>query len=174
MATVPIPTSTPTIMQKPPKDAVFSGYSMTPSYFKDLMVGLRPYINDYPNETIDVHIGQYDQWRIMLPPEKRAKAPLLKVFHDPSKKINYNNYDLSLTTVFFWSRWVPFGSNDQLDRPQDHPELWQELAEDMARRDELIALIKEHGFSVDKHMLKFGCVKDVHPYYDPLGHFMFM
>lgn len=99
----------------------------------------------------------------------QAHPPLL-VFHDPSKTIDYNNYDLSLTTVFFWSRWVPFSSHDQLERPQGHPELWQELPEDMARRDELIALVKEHGFSVDKNMLKFGCVKDVHPYHDPLGH----
>lgn len=65
-------------MQVPPKDAVFSGYSMTPSYFKDLMVGVRPFIKEYPHGTIDVHIGQYDQWRILLPPAERSKAPFLK------------------------------------------------------------------------------------------------
>ncbi|KAJ6611264.1 hypothetical protein B0H10DRAFT_1953227 [Mycena sp. CBHHK59/15] len=135
-------------MQVPPKDAVFSGSSLPPKCFKELMVGLRPRIAELPRQTIALHIGQYDQWRLRLPTEDRAKAPRLKVaaprqveahpqvlvFHDPSKKIDYNNYDLSLDKVFFWARWVPFSGDDQIDCPQDHPELWQELPEDIARR----------------------------------------
>ncbi|KAJ6613540.1 hypothetical protein B0H10DRAFT_1951451 [Mycena sp. CBHHK59/15] len=124
------------------------------------MVGLRPRIAELPRQTIALHIGQYDQWRLRLPTEDRAKAPRLKVaaprqveahpqvlvFHDPSKKIDYNNYDLSLDKVFFWARWVPFsGPPGVVARaPRRH-----------CAPDELLALFQDRGFSVDKNMLKF-------------------
>ncbi|KAF8125522.1 hypothetical protein K438DRAFT_2033862 [Mycena galopus ATCC 62051] len=154
-----------------PRHAIFSGYSMSSAYFIELALTLRPHFGSYARQNqpllFGLYVCEYDSWRRALPTEDRAKAPLLKVLRTEANN-QKDDGDESETKLFFPTRWIP------AEEPNYHAELQdsvlkQETESDRSHRDELIALIKRtSGFSVDKSSLQFECVKDVHPFRDPL------
>ncbi|KAJ6530902.1 hypothetical protein B0H10DRAFT_1973394 [Mycena sp. CBHHK59/15] len=172
-----------------PRHAMFSGYSMSSEYFMELALTLRPHFETYARQNqplFALYVCEYDSWRRALPTEDRAKAPLLKgavppevsntcTLLTPSSAVlrtEANNQkddgDESETKLFFPTRWTPAEEPDHHAQLQDSA-LKQETESDRAHRDELIELIKRtSGFSVDKSRLQFECVKDVHPFRDPL------
>ncbi|KAJ7760688.1 hypothetical protein DFH07DRAFT_939915 [Mycena maculata] len=96
----------------------------------------------------------------------RAKAPLLKVLRTETN--NQKDDGDESETNLFQTRWTPAEEPDYHAQLQDSA-LKQETESDRAHRDELMALIKRtSGFSVDKSRLQFECVKDLHPFRDPL------
>ncbi|KAJ6573323.1 hypothetical protein B0H10DRAFT_1964102 [Mycena sp. CBHHK59/15] len=166
-------------MQAPPLNAIFSGYSMRPEYFRKLASALRPHLAARRTTQLFMqYVGDYDCWRRDLPEEDHAKAPLLKGTTDGSNTFPTNRLILSVlddsnwedtqdTKLFFLTRWVP--ADEDSSKP-DYPAMELESDIDRNRRDELIALIQRRsGFSVDKNLLQFECIQDVHPYHDPLA-----
>jgi hypothetical protein len=170
-------------MQAPPKNAIFSGYSMSSGYFQKLASALHSdfaaWVKDNPQPFIG-YVGEYDWWRRALPEDDFAKAPLLKgistsantlpptdcpsVLHSPTRK---NSEDVADTRLFFSTRRVPA---DDDSSKENYPAMAQETDIDRKRRDELVALIQQRtGFSVDKNLLRFESVQDVHPFHDPLN-----
>ncbi|KAJ7070152.1 hypothetical protein C8F01DRAFT_1115467 [Mycena amicta] len=152
-----------------PRLALFSGYSMSSEYFIKLALTLRPHFAAYAQQQnqplyFALYVCEYDSWRRALPIEDRPKAPLLKVLRSEAKaNSREDDGDESETKLFFPTRWVPADE-------EDHAQLQDsETESDRAHRDELISLIQRtSGFSVDKSRLQFECVKDVHPFRDPL------
>ncbi|KAJ7903556.1 hypothetical protein B0H14DRAFT_2665382, partial [Mycena olivaceomarginata] len=156
-------------LQAPPQNAIFSGYSMSSGYFQKLASALHSdftaWVKDNPQPFIG-YVGEYDWWRRALPEDDFAKAPLLKVFHSPTRK---NSEDVADTRLFFSTRRVPA---DDDSSKENYPAMVQETDIDRKRRDELVALIQQRtGFSVDKNLLRFESVQDVHPFHDPLNGF---
>ncbi|KAJ7633757.1 hypothetical protein B0H17DRAFT_1339701 [Mycena rosella] len=151
-------------MQAPPLNAIFSGYSMRPEYFRKLASALRPHLAARRTTQLFMqYVGDYDCWRRDLPEEDHAKAPLLKVLDDSDWE------DTKDTKLFFSTRWVP--ADVDSSKP-DFTAMELESDIDRNRRDELIALIQRRsGFSVDKNLLQFECIQDVHPFHDPLAGF---
>ncbi|KAJ7818201.1 hypothetical protein B0H14DRAFT_3474036 [Mycena olivaceomarginata] len=151
----------------PPRNAIFSGYTMGYDYFQKLVLALSPDFTTICREDgpqpFEMYVCEYDVWRTRLPEEELEKAPILKVFNfswkeDPDANAN--------AKFFFATRCVP-APDDSI--PETSPPTAHETDVDRNRRDELIELIKRRdNFLVDKSRLRFETIKDVHPYYDSL------
>ncbi|KAJ7056245.1 hypothetical protein C8F01DRAFT_1157237 [Mycena amicta] len=161
-------------MPLPPHIAIYSGYSMSSEYFKELVLGFSRNRADRGPLPDIIYVGRYDSWRRRLPDDDHDKAPLLIVVatneaeakkqlrehfsteNVPASKRTAPDRDKSVK-MFFSTRW------------EDYPEMAQETELDRARRDELIALIKRRNqFSVDPARLHFEPIEYRHPAYIPL------
>ncbi|KAJ7840245.1 hypothetical protein B0H13DRAFT_2416271 [Mycena leptocephala] len=84
---------------------------------------------------------------------------------DPNSQKDDDNENTKLCSP---TRWVPAEDSDG-DAHRNDSAQQQETETDWAQRDELLALIKQtNGISVDTSRLQLKCVKDVHPFRDPL------
>ncbi|KAJ6562899.1 hypothetical protein B0H10DRAFT_2116857 [Mycena sp. CBHHK59/15] len=149
----------------PPRNAIFSGYTMGYDYFQKLVLALSPDLakicRDDGPQPFEMYVCEYDTWRTRLPEEELEKAPMLKVFNFSWEEDPDTN-----TKFFFATRCVP-APDDSI--AETSPSRVHETDVDRKRRDELTELIKRrNNFSVDKSRLRFEVIQDVHPYYDSL------
>ncbi|KAJ7501029.1 hypothetical protein B0H11DRAFT_1908342 [Mycena galericulata] len=67
----------------PPRNAIFSGYTMDYNYFQKLVLALSPDLaticRDDGPQPFEMYVCEYDTWRTRLPQEELEKAPILKV-----------------------------------------------------------------------------------------------
>jgi hypothetical protein len=66
----------------PPRNAIFSGYTMGYDYFQKLVLALSPDFTTICREDgpqpFEMYVCEYDVWRMRLPEEELEKAPILK------------------------------------------------------------------------------------------------
>ncbi|CAK5271661.1 unnamed protein product [Mycena citricolor] len=96
-----------------------------------------------------------------------SRRPVLAVVNPPPLYAVPTPSDLP-EGIFFHTRAVTFESDDQLLDRVTHAALWTESPKDLLRRDEIIETVSRwSGFFIDPGQIRFGCIKDLLPMYDP-------
>ncbi|KAK7012860.1 hypothetical protein R3P38DRAFT_3279500 [Favolaschia claudopus] len=173
-------------MQAPPRDAIFSGYSMSHEDLRDFTLALDPayekYLEKHPDRVSWLaYVSQYLAWRDSLGADIRKSVPTIKSICSQVSQLllvltSVSNIDITALPAnaepdapasrryFFSTRWIPAPDNVTI---KDYPEAARETEEDRVKRDQLIALIKQDtGYSVATERLLFETTKYTHPFYD--------
>ncbi|KAF5384008.1 hypothetical protein D9757_006911 [Collybiopsis confluens] len=136
---------------------VLSGYALTPSHFRSLVGSLcfpnPPSGHRSPRRHYMDYVIAYDSWRRKLQPEIISKVPeLICLYRDSSNKpIRY----------YFFTRFVPFKDEEQLNPTGIHDHLWHPTEKDEQRLRAFKRLIESRGGTFDIKKLEFGCIKRV-------------
>ncbi|KAF5378671.1 hypothetical protein D9757_009553 [Collybiopsis confluens] len=131
---------------------VLSGYSVLPSRFRGLVRSLcfPPNRQRRRRHHMDYVIA-YDFWRRHLPADISSKVPeVICLYKDPNREpIRY----------YFFTRFVPFINDAQLNPDGAYSQLWHPTAKDRQRLAAFKELIEACDGSFDTETLEFGCIK---------------
>ncbi|CAK5270781.1 unnamed protein product [Mycena citricolor] len=149
------------------KHGVFSGYFMPPEYFQHVAMAVCPPSAATMYGPFFSYLLAFDGWRHSLPVEDKKRVPYAQVVNPPPLYAVPTPSDLP-EGIFFHTRAVTFESDDQLLDRVTHAALWTESPKDLLRRDEIIETVSRwSGFFIDPGQIRFGCIKDLLPMYDP-------
>ncbi|KAF5365859.1 hypothetical protein D9757_013973 [Collybiopsis confluens] len=149
---------------------ILSGYSLIPRHFRRLVRSLCRIrrIKQRRHHFMDYVIA-YDFWRRKLPKDVVEKVPEVICAYPLTPRIVFasdrelgiydDSPDENPIRYFFFTRFVPFKDDTQLNPKGEHSSLWSPADKDKARLAEFEKLVQGYGGQLNSEELEFECCK---------------